>query len=51
MSKEVEVLAAFSHLFRYAVPALKTLGGKIMNSHITRNVGKTLHESCYAGRS
>ena len=39
----------FSSLFRYAVPALKTLGGKIMNSSITRNVGKTLANSAMQG--
>lgn len=39
----------FSSIFRSAVPALKTLGSKILGSSITKNVGKTLAQSALQG--
>jgi hypothetical protein len=39
----------FGSLFRSAVPILKSLGGKILNSSLTKSVGKTLVESATEG--
>jgi hypothetical protein len=39
----------FSSIFRTAVPALKTFGSRLLNSSVTKNVGKTLAKSALKG--